>query len=325
MLQIAAVSPPGGHIYVRHCLHLLCEGGVSAEVKYVTSQYGAQTAAVVFSDLLDAALCTYSQHSEALAVAAANFLDGVRESVHGQPARQLETCLRLAGVQHSSMSCPVTRMVESDSSSLGACEKDKDVSQQLPRSLCPGCLGQHSSDVPRQSSVVLRRLMQVCVEADRCQSFDVSCWEEALNAFNTTSAAQPHPSLKVAREWNHQIRRVSSVREPWMQCIAFFDSAAADANYSITAIVLAPHLQNPAYSPHGQASSKCWSLVECSSVIGPVARIGALLQAVGVQAVALVARDWIALQAMAHQQANTSQLRKLVDEALLYAGTRRAL
>ena len=102
-----------------------------------------------------------------------------------------------------------------------------------------------------------------------------------------------------------------------MQCIAFFESTVEpDRHSSITAIVLAPHLQNATYS---EESAKCWSLEQCSSLAGPVGRIGAVLQAAGIRAVAVVARDWMALQAMAQQKADASHLRKLVDEALLFA------
>lgn len=321
LLRLAVLSPTGSH-HVRRCLNAICETEASCEWNHLSSQYGADTAAVVLSDLLDAALCIRSQQSEVLAVAAADFLDSKRETLHAACAQQLDTCLRLADVQHSTMSCAITRVVSEKSAVAGTCEPDKDPLQLLPLSMCPVCLGQQGTDILQQSFVVIRRLMQVCEEFDRCQSFDVRSWEDALKSCNTSDGpANPTGGS----DWNHQVVRVFSCREPWMQNIAFVESTEAERHSSTTAIVLAPHLQNPVYSQNSQTSSKCWSPAECSSLGGPMGRIGVMLQAVGIPAVAIIVRDWMTMQAMTQQKAGASELRQVVDEALLFAAKRRAL
>lgn len=163
--------------------------------------------------------------------------------------------------------------------------------------------------------------MQACVQCDKCQSCDVGRWEDVLNSCNTSVTAHAPP---IESEWNHKVLRVFRGREAWLQCMLFVETAQASADPTTTAIVLAPHLQNPSCSQHSETSSQCWSLAECSSVVG-MQRLGVLLRAAGFTAVALIARDWMALQAMAQQQAGTLQLRQVVDEALLFAAKRPAL
>ena len=314
LLCLSTVSPTGSQHKLRWCLNeLMCEGDCPSEGN-LTAQYGANSTAVLYSDLLDTALSIHSHHSSALTVSAQRILDSERSSLNTSCAQQVLICLRMADVQHSILSCSIAGVQSDRSAVTVACESNNDAPLQLlPLSMCPVCLGDQGTDVLQQCSEVLRRMMQTCQDLDRCQRVDASSWEELLQH---SSVAGPHPSSTGDSLWQHRIGRVFSGREPWMHCMAFFESAAEGDRHQFTAIVLAPHLQNCTYN---QTSDKCWSLEECSSSGGAVGRIGVLLQAAGFRAVTVVARDWMALQAMALQKADASNLRQLVDEALLFA------
>jgi hypothetical protein len=334
LVCLAALSQTSSQVYVRQCLDVICcDGGAeSCEWHHLSSRYGADATAFLLSDLLEAALCVHSQHSRVLAIAAADSLDAEQDSMHYTSLSRLGTCIRLAAIQHRYTSCAAKhqqgkkkiRRSKPRTSVLGI------GGVSLPLTMCPECVGQHSDDFRLGVSSILRKLMTACVQIDRCGSCELYFWEDVLEECRTKG---PRPVKRYGYEsaydddWPHHVTRVWMGMEPWLQGFVFVEAAVKQRKRrrSTIAVIIAPHLLKPAYDQPSNASSQCWYLADCSSFGGSMGRIGVLLQAVGVQAVAVVVRDWMAFQAEVQQYGGTTELRRIVDDALTFAAKRRAI
>lgn len=294
-------------------MNVICDTAGPCDWNSLCAAHGTQRTAVLLSDLLDAALCIYSPCSEPLTVAAAEFLQAKGQFVQAYTAQQLTNCLRLSDVQFSTMSCALmSTTVESSASRV--CSLN-DGHEHLPLSLCPLCHG-HDANVLEQSSVVLAGLRDACVEADDCQSITVDSWENVLHTFSESAACPVAPDKSNHGPWHHRVQQVFMSRELWMHALIFLDSVDHGGVREATAIMLAPHLQSSTSVRQSQEPSSCWNLMLCTALAGPMGRVGSLLQAAGIQGVAVIPTDWIALQAVAQQQGSRSELRRIVDEAL---------